>query len=114
MIVQQIGVLNTDFVLTGYRFALASVTRSVNPDWFNNVAPGNQQEANMKQALRRGGPAALNVYSVGSISRGDFLGYAAFPWDYNQAPTLDGVMIDFGVLPGGRLSRNQHRPHPRS
>jgi len=55
----------------------------------------------MKQALCRGGPAALNVHSVGKISRGDFLGYAAFPWDYRQNPGLDGVMIDFGALPGG-------------
>jgi len=105
VIAQQIVVLSRDFALTRYTFTLAGVTRTVNPDWFNNVAPGNQQEAAMKQALRRGGPALLNVYSVGKVSGGDFLGYAAFPWDYSQKPVLDGVMIDFGVLPGGTYSQ---------
>jgi len=43
VIAQQIVVLNRDFAPTGYTFTLAGVTRTVNPDWFSNVAPGNKK-----------------------------------------------------------------------
>jgi hypothetical protein len=37
----------------------------VNADWFNNAEPDTQQQTDMKNALRKGGAADLNLYSVG-------------------------------------------------
>jgi len=50
---------------TGLSFSLAGITRTINADWFNNVAPGNSQQTAMKTLLRVGGAADLNVYTVG-------------------------------------------------
>lgn len=53
----------------------------------------------MKEQRHQGGPAALNVYVVGSIN--GFLGYATFPDEYRYRPGQDGVVIVNGAFPGG-------------
>lgn len=65
VIFAQIQVLNNGFANSGLSFKLANIDRTVNPDWFNNAAPDSTQQHAMKAALRRGGPADLNIYSVG-------------------------------------------------
>jgi hypothetical protein len=57
--------MNQDYAATGYNFVLAGTTRTVNSDWFNNAAPGTSQQTSMKNTLRQGGAADLNVYTVG-------------------------------------------------
>lgn len=49
----------------------------------------------MKNALRVGDAATLNIYSVGfQTGTGDgLLGYATFPDTYTAAPKDDGVVI---------------------
>jgi len=61
----QIDVLNSDFSESGITWVLAKTTRTVNPDWFDNVGPENDQQNIMKEQLRTGGAADLNVYTVG-------------------------------------------------
>jgi hypothetical protein len=65
LINDQMRVINKDFSGTGLQFVLASVNRTINSDWFDNAEPNTQQQTDMKNALRQGGPADLNVYSVG-------------------------------------------------
>ncbi|KAF8063183.1 metalloprotease [Lyophyllum atratum] len=103
---EQIAVLNDDYANTGATWSLAGTTRTVNTDWFNKVGPGSSQERAMKNALRQGGPADLNVYSVGfkSGAGAGLLGYATFPSDYSSAPKNDGVVILFSTVPGGTSS----------
>ncbi|KAJ3093341.1 hypothetical protein HDU97_009883, partial [Phlyctochytrium planicorne] len=91
-IAAQIKVLNDDYA-GNFKFVLASSDREVNARWFKKAGPGTNQQDTMKKCLRKGGPADLNIYSVG-FKEGDaagLLGYATFPFWYKDAPKDDGV-----------------------
>ncbi|KAI9448327.1 Metalloprotease [Lactarius indigo] len=96
----QMNVLSNNFASTGLAFRLANIDRTVNADWFNNAAPNSPQQTAMKNTLRKGGPADLNIYSVGFNST-DHLGYATFPFDYNPNSKDDGVVFRYSSVPGG-------------
>lgn len=102
-IADQISVLNADYADSGYSFTLAQTTRTLNADWFNNAGPGNDQQTAMKSALRVGGAATLNLYSVGFVSGSGqgLLGYATFPSSYAGAPKDDGVVFLYSSVPEG-------------
>jgi hypothetical protein len=98
----QIAVLNTTFggreggTVTGFSFTLAGTDRTNNATWFAATASGAEKA--MKQALKKGGDNALNVYST---SGGGFLGWAYLPdiTDGGQ-PFLDGIVFDWRTVPG--------------
>ncbi|KAG6831891.1 hypothetical protein H0H92_007008 [Tricholoma furcatifolium] len=100
---RQISVMNEAYANLNIVWSLAGTTRTINSDWFNNVGPESSQQSDMKVALRQGGKADLNVYTVGftSGSGEGLLGYSTFPWSYSGAPGDDGVVILFSSLPGG-------------
>ncbi|EFI26949.1 metalloprotease [Coprinopsis cinerea okayama7 len=103
VIAQQMDVLNTAFKPSGVQFRLKDVTRNVNATWFGSVAPETVEQDEMKAALRQGGAADLNVYTVG-FEEGPgagLLGYATFPSSFQFAPEDDGVVLLFSTLPGG-------------
>lgn len=109
----QIAVLNRQFADWGFSFTLAATDRTTNADWFSehflpssvdfadvfplsdSAGPSTTQQTAMKNALRRGGANALNLYSVGfnSGSGQGLLGYATFPSSYARAPKDDGVVF---------------------
>jgi len=110
LINDQMRVLNKDFSGTGLKFVLASANRTINSDWFDNAEPDTQQQTDMKNALRQGGAADLNVYSVGFASDSErstsssgkgLLGYATFPSFYADNPTDDGVVFLYATVPRG-------------
>uniref|UniRef100_A0A8H7YBS7 Peptidase M43 pregnancy-associated plasma-A domain-containing protein n=1 Tax=Psilocybe cubensis TaxID=181762 RepID=A0A8H7YBS7_PSICU len=86
----QIAVLNRDFNSKGNEIYLETVA----------------MQTEMKQKLRKGGPETLNVYTVGfhNTQAEGLLGYATFPTDYKSLPKDDGVVIQYGTLPGGNLA----------
>ncbi|KAF8607501.1 Metalloprotease [Ceratobasidium sp. AG-I] len=101
-IAASISAMNTHYAGT-ISFVLAGTTRTTNANWFTSAAPDTSYQTAMKTALRQGGAAALNVYTVGFTS-GDgagLLGYATFPSDYASNPKDDGVVILYSSVPGG-------------
>jgi hypothetical protein len=109
MIQQQIKVLVDSYGgRTGgagsiFDFELAGLTQTNNQTWFERMAIDLEVETEAKRALRRGGPDALNIYTVDG---GPYLGFADYP-NILTDPTyaiLDGVVLDWRSLPGGTFA----------
>jgi hypothetical protein len=106
-IAEQMAVLNLAF--SGFygganskvSFNLVNVDRTNNAAWFD-AEPESPAELAMKQALKRGGANALNIYST-SGAQDFFLGWAYYPsiTVQNKHSVLDGVVIHWGSMPGG-------------
>lgn len=94
---QQIAVLNNAYASTGFSFSLVSTDDTNNDGWY--TSSGGSTETAMKNALRKGGSNALNLYS--NNMGGGLLGWATFPSSYASQPKLDGVVILFSSVPGG-------------
>ena len=97
-IFEQINVLNNAYAQWGWPFIVVSVDHTTNNEWFT-AGPGSAEEAEMKNALRRGGASALNFYT--SNPGGGLLGWATFPSSYASRPKDDGVVVLFSSLPRG-------------
>ena len=83
-----------------FAFQLAGTTVTSNSVWFDTVWSDFATEVAMKAALRRGGADTLNIYTVNG---GDLLGWAYLPKTATRKKyeVLDGVVLDWGTLPGG-------------
>jgi hypothetical protein len=100
----QVKVLNEAFAgstggaNTPFRFALKTVTRTTNAEWYT-MGYGSRAERVAKAALHTGGANTLNVYSANL--GGGLLGWATWPWAYEEHPELDGIVILYSSVPGG-------------
>jgi len=101
---QQMDVLNKGFTgkyggdNTGFKFTLAGVDYTENAAWYL-AGPGSTAEAGMKQTLKLGSSADMNVYTT---SGNAYLGWAYYPSIVGSSQEyLDGVVIDYRSLPGG-------------
>lgn len=87
---KQINDLNVAFAPGGWSFHLRSVS-TYSYDYWYDIDGGGDAEEDMKTFLHVGGPDDLNVYST-KLS-GGVLGWATFPWDYDDDIEMDGVVI---------------------
>lgn len=94
----QISVLNAAYAPNSWSFNLVSVDTTVNDSWYT-AGPGTTAQTAMKNALRIGGKADLNIYA--NNIGGGLLGYATFPSSYASRPKDDGVVLLNQSLPGG-------------
>lgn len=114
-LVEQIDVLNraysgkTGGAATPFRFQLGGINRVNKPEW-RTISPGSNQESAMKKALRVGGVTTLNVYITDIVPppkqnvKGKILGFATFPFTYRMQPTMDGVVLNYRVVPGSDVA----------
>jgi hypothetical protein len=63
----QVKVMNTAYSGFGITWVRGNTTRTVNANWFNSVGPDSSSQTTMKNQLRIGGKADLNVYTVGYV-----------------------------------------------
>lgn len=87
----QLDVLDAAF--PGYKFMLIDTTVTGNDDWWN-ARPGSNEQTAMKNDLRQGDSATLNIYYNSPLNQDGgpgLLGYATFPWEYDDVPKDDGV-----------------------
>lgn len=83
---------------TGVDYTLAGVDYTENAAWFD-AGPGSKDEADMKIALKQGGPGDMNVYTT---SGNLYLGWAYYPSIVgSNHEYLDGIVIDYRSMPGG-------------
>jgi hypothetical protein len=81
---------------TGVRFHLVDTDRTVNAAW-QNLDYDDPASKQMRLALHQGGTRTLNLYAA--VLDPNLLGWGTLP--SQNAGQLDGVVIDFRVLPGG-------------
>ena len=98
----QMRVLNQTFAGTGFSFSLASVDRTTNAEWYAMASSRVEREA--KDALHRGDDTHLNLYTADIDESLGLLGWAYYPKDVRGRPTIDGVVLAAGSLPGGDIA----------
>ena len=98
-VTNQLQVLNDAFRPYGFTFTLKGTTRNNNTEWYYFY------DDEMKSALRVGDASTLNVYFTAAFG---VYGYGAWPWDYEQSPKNDGVVVNSLAIPDGPyLDRNE-------
>jgi pregnancy-associated plasma protein-A len=95
MIDAQVDVLNAAYRGTGYAFALQTVNRVQNRQWFTGCY-GNQK---FKRSLAVDPANTLNFYTC--KPKGNILGYAYLPWSFDESNYHHGVVVLYSSLPGG-------------
>ncbi|KAG6908987.1 hypothetical protein DXG01_002476 [Tephrocybe rancida] len=102
VITQQVNVMNSFFNNVGLYFRVAGVVRRpISYSLLHGVAIGNAAEVEIKK-FRQGNVQTLNIYTVGQNSQQIYAGWSSFPWDYQQKPQYDGIIMDYNFLPGGK------------
>ncbi|MCJ1259743.1 hypothetical protein MMC24_007582 [Lignoscripta atroalba] len=118
MVANQYGTLQTFYANANISFNLLGTTYSVNDDWATDA-----DDVGMKQALRQGGYATLNIYFQTNLSTtadgttSQLLGYCALPTNVTfkaceectpqafppEAYALDGCNVLAGSMPNGTV-----------
>ncbi len=99
-VAEQIAELNRTFGPAELRFELASIERVDNCAW-HGMTPESAVEHDAKQSLAVDPHHELNVYVVEPGLT--LLGWSYLPMSAGPSDVLDGVVVHFRTLPGGRF-----------
>ena len=101
-VAEQIAELNRSYQGSGYQFELARVIRTENAGWFRMMI-GSGNERNAKAALAVDPAHVLNIYTCAPGAQ--LLGWAFYPWQFPEDHTMHGVVVHYGSVPGGYLTK---------
>ena len=59
--------MNADYEGSGLTFSIANITRTTNPEWYDNDPENEDEIYAIKSAIRQGGKETLNVWTVGCV-----------------------------------------------
>lgn len=93
--------LNEAYKVHNITFDLIGYDSTVDDDWATGIS-----EKSMKDALRKGTYASLNLYALSDVY--PWLGYCRFPKNTSSDSDVfikDGCMVAAGTLPGGDIER---------
>jgi hypothetical protein len=99
----QVRHLNNALNTYDIEFSIASVDRYNNTEWFYaNVMTqhGSQLLDQMKEELVKEPERSLNIYTVNFKPQSGLLGYATFPWNFEDETDIDGVVLNHETIPG--------------
>lgn len=99
-IAAQIDVLNAAFKKSRIRFRLEKVNRVRSKRWSRSCTTWWIEEE-MKASLAVRPNTTLNIYTCDPDSGA--LGYATFPWEFDDQAFMRGVVINYETLPGGKM-----------
>jgi hypothetical protein len=94
----QLDVLNAAYNSAGIQFRLKQVHRVRKKKWYQGCASWLIEER-MKSRLAVAPNTTLNIYTCGPSNGA--LGYSTFPWEFEDEPFMQGVVINHETLPGG-------------
>lgn len=96
-IIRQMSVMNRAYRRSPFKFRLSKITRTTNDKWFR-MDKDTAEERDAKNKLHTGKLATMNVYVTGTK---ELLGWAVFPDEARQKGKQDGIVVNYGTLPGG-------------
>lgn len=79
-----------------WEYKLMGIKRVVGPSMCDEA-----NEIKMKKMHRQGKATDLNLY-ITDLSECGLLGFSSWPWDIKKGVHVDGVVIHFDTLPGGK------------
>ena len=84
-----------------YRFFVKKIDYTKRDGWYHAYLFGPRDQK-AKRHLHRGNARTLNLYINGGGPRGTpVLGWARFPWQYQNTPLLDSVTVNVEAMRGG-------------
>lgn len=99
-ITAQIEVINAAYQHTGLQFEIAMVDYVDSPEWFK-MSPDGEAMLAVKTALNVDSTYYLNLYTA--VLEYDLGGWATYPWELEEKPDEDGVVILYSTFPGGAM-----------
>ncbi|KAG6889269.1 hypothetical protein C0995_002265 [Termitomyces sp. Mi166 len=101
VITQQNNVMNSFFQPMRLTFTVVSVRRIAVPyNVLHGASEGTAVEYQIK-SYHQGDARTLNIYTVGKNPNSRVSGWSSFPWNYQNSPMYDGIIINYDNLPGG-------------
>lgn len=85
---------------TGFRFVLKGIDYSMSRQWFH-IEAGSSADLAMKRKLRKQPEVGINL-NVYTVDGGDQLGWSTFPWNFSKKKSIDGIVINYKTVPGGK------------